>query len=115
NLCLFNDTATTEIYTLSLHDALPINDTATTEIYTLSLHDALPISVVAVSFHRRSLGRRSWGSSDVHRREKAPSSAQTPRALHPANSRDEHGHLRGLVASSASPSNTTVSQNNILM
>src|SRR6202011_915875 len=26
-----------------------INDTATTEIYTLSLHDALPISVVAVS------------------------------------------------------------------
>src|SRR6202043_673814 len=26
------------------------NDTATTEIYTLSLHDALPISVVAVSF-----------------------------------------------------------------
>src|SRR4051795_7630437 len=25
----FNDTATTEIYTLSLHDALPINDTAT--------------------------------------------------------------------------------------
>ena len=23
-LCLFNDTATTEIYTLSLHDALPI-------------------------------------------------------------------------------------------
>src|SRR3954462_15149650 len=45
----FNDPATTEIYTLSLHDALPINDTATTEIYTLSLHDALPISVVAVS------------------------------------------------------------------
>src|SRR3954462_15511371 len=35
----FNHTATTEIYTLSLHDALPINDTATTEIYTLSLHD----------------------------------------------------------------------------
>ena len=34
---------------LCLHDALPIsfvfffNDTATTEIYTLSLHDALPI------------------------------------------------------------------------
>src|SRR3954462_12605230 len=46
----FNDPAPTEIYTLSLHDALPINDTATTETYTLSLHDALPISVVAVSF-----------------------------------------------------------------
>src|SRR3712207_8389002 len=25
NLCFFNDTATTEIYTLSLHDALPIS------------------------------------------------------------------------------------------
>src|SRR3712207_6782313 len=26
NVCFFNDTATTEIYTLSLHDALPIFD-----------------------------------------------------------------------------------------
>ena len=25
------------------------NDTATTEIYTLSLHDALPISIIVVS------------------------------------------------------------------
>src|SRR4051795_8950209 len=35
-LFFFNETATTEIYPLSLHDALPIYDTATTEIYTLS-------------------------------------------------------------------------------
>src|SRR3712207_8099080 len=27
-MCLFNDTATTEIYTLSLHDALPISQRA---------------------------------------------------------------------------------------
>src|SRR5256885_7425711 len=33
------------------------NDTATTEIYTLSLHDALPISTTAT---RRSRVRRSW-------------------------------------------------------
>src|SRR2546428_9926375 len=33
------------------------NDTATTEIYTLSLHDALPISVRCVS-----RGRGSWSS-----------------------------------------------------
>src|SRR5689334_23958800 len=34
------------------------NDTATTEIYTLSLHDALPIwiSVVAESKHAQTLG-----------------------------------------------------------
>src|SRR5260370_36048054 len=30
------------------------NDTATTEIYTLSLHDALPISIV---FHNRKMHR----------------------------------------------------------
>src|SRR2546422_2236184 len=42
------------------------NDTATTEIYTLSLHDALPISLVWYSRFpertppRRSIGRRPW-------------------------------------------------------
>src|SRR5258708_27012536 len=34
------------------------NDTATTEIYTLSLHDALPISWTAREFARRS--QRYW-------------------------------------------------------
>src|SRR2546430_3855930 len=39
------------------------NDTATTEIYTLSLHDALPISS---TFHRRSRARsKSWGRSSA--------------------------------------------------
>src|SRR5260221_11302276 len=33
------------------------NDTATTEIYTLSLHDALPISLVLVGGHARWKGR----------------------------------------------------------
>src|SRR5256886_5019954 len=28
------------------------NDTATTEIYTLSLHDALPISILATGIHK---------------------------------------------------------------
>src|SRR5205085_11247816 len=32
-LFFFNDTATTEIYTLSLHDALPIFDSLRTQIY----------------------------------------------------------------------------------
>src|SRR2546430_4668748 len=35
------------------------NDTATTEIYTLSLHDALPISI-SVSWRWRSSARASW-------------------------------------------------------
>src|SRR5438067_13486733 len=33
------------------------NDTATTEIYTLSLHDALPISSPAISFSASSFRR----------------------------------------------------------
>src|SRR5260221_5368794 len=37
------------------------NDTATTEIYTLSLHDALPIFVTAS--HRSSNGRNNNGIS----------------------------------------------------
>src|SRR5712672_4535645 len=34
------------------------NDTATTEIYTLSLHDALPIGPVRVRFRLRATRRR---------------------------------------------------------
>src|SRR3712207_7734131 len=51
------------------------NDTATTEIYTLSLHDALPISVVrpVVVLDRRE-DHAQWGSSTgvVEERALAP-------------------------------------------
>src|SRR6266516_4397401 len=44
------------------------NDTATTEIYTLSLHDALPISTLRPSPLRSSPetepGRRAWSSEE---------------------------------------------------
>src|SRR2546429_4781153 len=41
----FNDTATTEIYTLSLHDALPISSTLPFVLFTCNspFHFALPI------------------------------------------------------------------------
>src|SRR5439155_24011596 len=45
-------------YTRSAHTHLIFfffNDTATTEIYTLSLHDALPISISALSCHGNPL------------------------------------------------------------
>src|SRR4051794_41829208 len=59
------------------------NDTATTEIYTLSLHDALPISrVAAVAASRRSPRDRGWrsGPSAVPRRrsEEHTSELQSP-------------------------------------
>src|ERR1035438_8717434 len=44
------------------------NETATTEIYTLSLHDALPISWLPVSRFRRARGRhRPRADLEVHR------------------------------------------------
>src|SRR5947208_6080074 len=63
----FNDTATTEIYTLSLHDALPIWAT----IIQVRLKDALPIEVVA-------LARALVGALGVPRSEEHTSELQSP-------------------------------------
>src|SRR5256885_9934434 len=55
------------------------NDTATTEIYTLSLHDALPISRLPRSRRsRRRSGRRSTRSSPA-RASYRPSGGSTSR------------------------------------
>src|SRR3712207_9522585 len=62
------------------------NDTATTEIYTLSLHDALPISSSAVATPRscsRTSPRRRRSSSTWQRRRRprsGPSAAASRRA-----------------------------------
>src|ERR1041385_9521240 len=40
-VCFFNDTATTEIYTLSLHDALPIYPGSGFQIYNVTQGDAV--------------------------------------------------------------------------
>src|SRR3712207_7716983 len=70
---------------LSCSDAVVVfffNDTATTEIYTLSLHDALPIS--SRSGRRAAAGRRR--DSDARRRARGTGrSGGLPRAL-PARS-----------------------------
>src|SRR2546422_6992811 len=53
------------------------NDTATTEIYTLSLHDALPISM------RTATGTQSWGSRSMATNRvvtAAPQRSGSPRA-----------------------------------
>src|SRR5258708_18645125 len=42
----------------SLFSLFFFNDTATTEIYTLSLHDALPISSARLDLSARSMARR---------------------------------------------------------
>src|SRR5689334_25123513 len=51
--------ALTDHFSVSLFLFFFFNDTATTEIYTLSLHDALPISWILRAMSS-SLRRRSW-------------------------------------------------------
>src|SRR2546426_12177334 len=80
-------TSTLSLY-LSLHLYLFFffffNDTATTEIYTLSLHDALPISgwkPVLPQFRHRRGGRRRTSRGDgrarsLHRSESEPRSEE---------------------------------------
>src|SRR2546425_6423190 len=62
-LFFFNDTATTEIYTLSLHDALPICD-------LVSVVSASTISVgVALPFRYLTRTRRRFSRSEEHTSE----------------------------------------------
>src|SRR2546430_17709111 len=60
------------------------NDTATTEIYTLSLHDALPISARA---NHRPAGRRPW---PPWRGGRARSRGPPPRAADLRSRSEEH-------------------------
>src|SRR2546423_4234841 len=64
------------------------NDTATTEIYTLSLHDALPISGLPAP--ARAARRSS-------RHQAAESEADRTRADHPARSEEHTSELQSLA------------------
>src|SRR5258708_21283595 len=68
----FNDTATTEIYTLSLHDALPISVSDANAVLTTRqrLSDAFP----HFHAHKRSLRTWKWGK----RSEEHTSELQSP-------------------------------------
>src|SRR5256885_15888581 len=63
----------------ALHFFFFFNDTATTEIYTLSLHDALPISRSSPPPTRRRASRtRATCSPSCHRSEEHTSELQSP-------------------------------------
>src|SRR3712207_7452120 len=51
----FNDTATTEIYTLSLHDALPISLVRARMLPNLAVHDVLPAAAVVTAPAKRGV------------------------------------------------------------
>src|SRR2546429_2543723 len=65
----FNDTATTEIYTLSLHDALPISASA---VYILPPHWVSRISVgtrtCTIARNTSPITRRHQGRSTIDRK-----------------------------------------------
>src|SRR5258708_31084258 len=70
----FNDTATTEIYTLSLHDALPISVTGRGEAHQrlVAVQDSRPgterFSQIRKSAARRPLGQTRSGQGYAHQR-----------------------------------------------
>src|SRR2546422_5148750 len=100
----FNDTATTEIYTLSLHDALPISDLQSLEDSNDLVFDACPAA-------RRAPGRTRFrmrpGARRAARSEEHTSELQSrlhlvcrlllekkkkrQRSAHEPNAREEHG------------------------
>src|SRR3712207_9010952 len=61
----FNDTATTEIYTLSLHDALPILSSPTASSWRTSCSRGLRLSISCRSPASRSRRRPSKRSSST--------------------------------------------------
>src|SRR3712207_8720070 len=63
-VCFFNDTATTEIYTLSLHDALPILELLAEGLTAQAIGHRLGISARTVQVHLR----RTYRALGVHDR-----------------------------------------------
>src|SRR3712207_8734519 len=61
--CFFNDTATTEIYTLSLHDALPISRTPSSTV------GSLPDKNLVNLYSRAFSPVAAWGRSEEHTSE----------------------------------------------
>src|SRR5690554_7637101 len=66
SLFFFNDTATTEIYTLSLHDALPISDSGTRRLHRCSYRPHAPVGGQGGTVNRQ--GRSEEHTSELQSR-----------------------------------------------
>src|SRR5258708_34826201 len=81
-LCLsifffFNDTATTEIYTLSLHDALPIYKIAGLD-YGADDYLTKPFHLSELNARVKALIRRKYSEGNSERSEEHTSELQSP-------------------------------------
>src|SRR5439155_3978121 len=92
--------------TSSLFFFFLFNDTATTEIYTLSLHDALPICAPCV---RARAPRARAGSARRRRPARGPCGSRGQRSEEHTSELQSRGHLvcRLLLEKKKSPRNTT--------
>src|SRR2546430_9374563 len=95
------------------------NDTATTEIYTLSLHDALPISRVAdrpagVGQERRgpARGREAAGGIRGHRRDRRAARGAADRKSTRLNSSHSQNSYAGLCLEKKKKYRALTSTNN---
>src|SRR3712207_7820260 len=81
---------------MTIHDFFFFNDTATTEIYTLSLHDALPILIGGTSPRPTTPRACSWPGRPARRRTSRPAWRVSPgcrpgrAARTPAGRSEEH-------------------------
>src|SRR5258706_7415777 len=75
----FNDTATTEIYTLSLHDALPISDFRNTSVSGPGQNDAASLSAISGQSltQRRAIAMSDWPEMADKRSEEHTSELQS--------------------------------------
>src|SRR5256885_2396265 len=99
-----------------IHHFFFFNDTATTEIYTLSLHDALPISPSCVSTTTRSnsstamaTSPRCWQRSEEHTSELQSPCNLVCRLLLEKKTRAATSHARAAGAPASRPRETTTS------
>src|SRR2546427_4001424 len=72
-----------------IHNLFFFNDTATTEIYTLSLHDALPISTARSSWWTASRASRTPSSTCGRRRSTSWRAAARNGCSRPGDPRSE--------------------------
>src|SRR2546427_787221 len=105
SLFFFNDTATTEIYTLSLHDALPISGHSTRGAprVAAAMDDASDAMIIRFILSRDEPDGRLGGTGQDLRLRPAGSGERRPVVAVPAHRRGEFPWLGGAATDRSQP------------